>query len=61
LTDDELGLCPLPAGYLEASVSGPEVDYKWAQGMDFLQDSLKDTVIKGNHQKADNTAVTDHL
>jgi len=36
-------------------------DYKWAQGMDSLQDSPKDTVIKGDHQKADNAAVPDQL
>ena len=57
LTDYKLELCPL----LEASVPGPEVDYKWAQGLDSLRDSPKDTVIKGDHQKADDAAVPDHL
>ena len=68
LTDDELGLCPLPAGGVEAL--GPEelaqglaqeLDHELAQGLVLPQDSPEDAVIKGDHQKADNAAVPDHL
>ena len=68
LTDDKLGLCPLPAG--GSGASGPEesaqglaqeLDHELAQGLILPQDSPEDAVIKGDHQKADNAAVPDHL
>ena len=68
LTDDELGLCPLPAGGVGAS--GPEklaqglaqeLDHELAQGLVLPQDSPEDAVIKGDHQKANNAAVPDRL
>ena len=54
LMDDELGLCPLPAVCVGASALGPKVDYE-------LDQVLEDTVIKVDHQKADDAAVPDHL
>ena len=54
LTDDELGLCPLPdegTGTLSSET----------QGLSWLSESPDDEVIKGDHQKADNAAVPDHL
>jgi hypothetical protein len=38
-----------------------ELAYKLAQGLDLLQDSPEHAVIKGNHQKANDAAVPDHL
>ena len=52
LTDDELGLCPLP---VERTVPSDE---GFVQG---LLESPDDEVIKGDHQKANNAAVPDHL
>ena len=38
-----------------------ELDHKLAQGLVLPQDSPEDAVIKGDHQKANNAAVPDHL
>ena len=54
MTDDELGLCPLPDDCVGASALGPGVSYD-------LDHGLEDAVIKDDHQKANNAAVPDHL
>ena len=54
LTDDELGLCPL----LDEGTGTSSAD---TQGLNWLPESLDDEMIKGDHQKANNAAVPDHL
>ena len=54
LTDDKLGLCPLPD-------EGTGTSSSETQGLNWLPESPDDEVIKGDHQKADNAAVPDHL
>ena len=55
LTDAELGLCPLPDDCSGASPEG------LVEGLGPLPESPDTEVIKGDHQKADNAAVPDHL
>ena len=53
LTDYELGLCPLPDEHGTGTSSSDTQGLNW--------ESHDDEVIEGDHQKADNAAVPDHL